>query len=197
MSRLALINTETGEMLAQGSGVALFDIQEPRIRYRTDKVGPVPGHPGFEVVPVLRTQITSDELPVGTTGEFVDGKWEETIVRKPRPPRPINEQQVKGECSRRLRLLFQLSDSDNLENVIRDATQEAVELLDVIAGGGEWTPEQAARAEYLRQGRALVNAHDAASKAIRALNPIPEDYADNSRWPPLPAEPEPEEEVTP
>jgi hypothetical protein len=195
MSRLVIVNKATREEIERVSSGVQYKFPNKTVVFPL-KAGFETGD--YRAAPIVRANSAPPgHRETGRTGQYdpPSGNWVETVQYAPRPPRPINEQQVKDECSRRLRLLFRLGDADSLENVIRDATQEAVELLDLIAGGGEWTAEQAARAEYLRQGRALVNAHDAASKAIRALNPIPEDYADNSRWPPLPAQPE--EEVTP
>lgn len=103
------------------------------------------------------------------------------------PDPPPTEEDVRAEAARRLAIVFGATDRAELERMIRDAAQEAVELLDIRLDAGSWTAEQQTRADELRDGRAMINAHDAASKALRGMAEIPADYADDSHWPPLPA----------
>lgn len=99
-------------------------------------------------------------------------------------PPVIREEDVRTEAARRLGLIFSARDRNHLERLISDATREAVRLL--RKGEANWTAEEVARADYLTQSEAMVDAHDESSKSLRAMTPIPVDYTSDKYWPPLP-----------
>lgn len=125
-------------------------------------------------------------------GEFVE-KWNpETLIpiaavelgdvmRRMNLPAPPDAEAVRIEAARRLGIIFGARERTHLERLIAEATQEAVELLSI--GKESWTTEQAARAAYLEHARMVVKAHDMASKALRAMKTIPDDYANDKYWP--------------
>lgn len=92
-----------------------------------------------------------------------------------------SEQGVRLECARRLMQTFGARDQGHLERLLNEATMDAVELMSI--GAANWDKDQQTRAAQLNAGRALVKAHDAASKALRAMSPIPDDYVDDKYWP--------------
>lgn len=94
---------------------------------------------------------------------------------------PVSEQDVRTECARRLMLAFGARDQGHLERLLNEATMDAVELMSI--GADNWDASQQTRAAQLNAGRALVKAHDATSKALRAMSPIPDDYVDDKYWP--------------
>lgn len=97
------------------------------------------------------------------------------------PPPPAKDTDVRMECQRRLIAAFHARDATHLERLINEATMEAVDLL---SRQDEWTEADQTRVAELKADRALVAAHDAASKALRAMTPIPADYTDDKHWPP-------------
>lgn len=119
-------------------------------------------------------------------GAFAQGTiWNEgnPVPGPPPAPLPPDADQVRAECARRLCLIFGARDREHLAQLINEATMEAVELTDLAATGAVLTEDQQARAAYLRQARALVKAHDAASKALRDIDPIPADFSSDEHWP--------------
>lgn len=95
----------------------------------------------------------------------------------------ITDDDVMAEAARRLAVLFGARDRAHLERLISEATMEAVELVNIKISGEDWTEAQAARAADLSTKREIVKAHDAASKALRAMVPIPADYRADTNWP--------------
>lgn len=95
----------------------------------------------------------------------------------------ILPEQVSAECARRLCAIFGARDKAHLDQITTQATQEATRLLSDRITAGAWTDAQASRAAALQAAHDLMVAHGAASAALRALDPIPPDYADNRHWP--------------
>lgn len=95
-----------------------------------------------------------------------------------------SEEDVRTEAARRLMETYEARDRNHLSQLINDGTREAVRLLRV--GEGNWSPEEAARASELEIAEAYVDAIDQASKALRAMQPIPTDYAADGHWPLVP-----------
>lgn len=62
-------------------------------------------------------------------------------------------------------------------------TARGVELQDVWRRVGSWTTGEQSEADALAAAWDWIKAVRAASDAIEAMQPIPADYADNSRWP--------------
>ncbi|MBI1386717.1 MAG: hypothetical protein GC150_17580 [Rhizobiales bacterium] len=96
-----------------------------------------------------------------------------------RPPAPTG-QNVRAEASRRMQFLVGARDAAHLEIVIANASREAIRLL--RKGAENWTPDEAARATQLEAVDAAIEAIRSASNALEAMDPIPEDYADDARW---------------
>lgn len=95
-----------------------------------------------------------------------------------------SEEDVRTEAARRLMETYGARDAEHLTRLINDGTREAVRLLRI--GEANWTADQTARAAVLEIAEAYVDAMDAASKALRAMQPIPPDYADDVHWPSVP-----------
>ena len=93
---------------------------------------------------------------------------------------PVTAETIMGECCERLMQIFGARDPKHLERLTSEATAEAVNLL---SRKEYWTEEEANRANELEAGYALLTAHDKASKALRAMDPIPKDYKDDKYWP--------------
>lgn len=88
---------------------------------------------------------------------------------------------VRAEASRRMQIAFGARDAKHLEMVIANANREAIRLLRL--GAANWSTEEAIRAAQLEGADKLLEAIRAASNALEPLDPIPDDYADDKRWP--------------
>lgn len=86
----------------------------------------------------------------------------------------ITAEQVKAEAERRILAIVPAWKQRNL-------TAQAVILAKI--GEANWTTEQAAAWAAGEAVWGSVAAIRAASDVIEALNPIPQDYADDARWP--------------
>lgn len=96
----------------------------------------------------------------------------------------VSEEDVRTEAARRLMATYGARDTEHLTRLINDGVREAVRLLRI--GEANWTADQTTRAAELEIAEAYVDAMDAASKALRAMQPIPADYADDVHWPDAP-----------
>lgn len=93
------------------------------------------------------------------------------------------ESAVRDESLRRLMDKFGARDSSHLAVKITEAMQAAIELI--AEGEENWTDEQRSYSDYLKTSRQSVKDHDTSSKTLRAMDPIPDDYADDKYWPPV------------
>ncbi|MCB9993129.1 MAG: hypothetical protein H6873_05680 [Hyphomicrobiaceae bacterium] len=159
----------------------MTDTEEWFYAFEGDRVAGVYRFSGAGLVP----------LPAGGA---LGGRWD---GQNWLPPAPTADD-VKEECRRRLMRAFGKTSREDLENAIRDANEEATALLDerlaaiegAISNGkalGKLPAQKLSRASGLRGAKAIVDAHDQASKALRAMDPIPADFADDKYWPPNPA----------
>ncbi|MBO9421693.1 hypothetical protein J7481_19455 [Labrenzia sp. R4_2] len=119
---------------------------------------------------------TDDERVVTISAQFAPAL--EAADRTALAPSPDD---VRTECARRLMETYGARDTDHLTRLINDGVREAVRLLRI--GEANWTADQTSRAAELEMAEAYVDAMDAASKALRAMQPIPADYADDVHWP--------------
>lgn len=83
---------------------------------------------------------------------------------------------VKAEASRRI--LARYPDWQQ-----RNMTARGIELLSQKLVAGDWTEAEASEAGALQTAWGWIRAVRAASDALGALEPIPADFADDSRWP--------------
>lgn len=83
---------------------------------------------------------------------------------------------VKDECRRRILAAYPEWKQTNM-------TARGVELQDVWRRVGSWTTGEQSEADALASAWGWIKAVRAASDVIEAMQPIPADYADNSRWP--------------
>lgn len=98
-------------------------------------------------------------------------------------PMPPTAENVKAEAGRRLAALIGARDRTHAERMIADGTREGLRLM--RKGEAAWSSDDLTRAAHLERTDAAVDAIDTASKALRALDPIPDDYADDRHWPAL------------
>lgn len=103
------------------------------------------------------------------------------VEAPPPPPPPPTAANVRAEASRRMQALLGARDAAHLDVLISNGTREAVRLL--RKGQANWTADEATRAAGLEALDGAVEAIRAASNTLEALDPVPADYADNSRWP--------------
>jgi len=94
---------------------------------------------------------------------------------------------VRAEAQRRMMALVGARDAEHLALVITNGLREATRLLQKEAAGQALTPEEDARKHQLQQVDAAIEAIRAASNRLEAMEPIPEDYADDKYWPKMPA----------
>lgn len=98
-------------------------------------------------------------------------------------PPPITADDVRAEAQRRIIALT--GQKDIIGCLIRqhNAQMRATELTLIQAQGGTWTEAEAAEAAALQGLADAIKAIRVASNAIEVMDPIPADYANDSRWP--------------
>ncbi len=87
---------------------------------------------------------------------------------------------VRAEAARRMMVLVGARDERHLDIIITNGAREAIRLL--RKGQANWTPEEAQRAAALERMDRAIDAIRAASNRLEAMNPVPEDYADERWW---------------
>lgn len=87
---------------------------------------------------------------------------------------------VRAECSRRMCLLVGATDAAGLAIKISNAMRETLRLQDLRLRGIDWTAEETARAEQLRQADHDIERLRACSNAMEPSPP--DDYRDDARW---------------
>lgn len=90
---------------------------------------------------------------------------------------------VRAEAQRRIIALTGTTDIIGCLIKQHNAQMRATELTLTQAQGGAWTEAEAAEAAALQGLADAIKAIRAASNVLEAMDPIPSDYADNSRWP--------------
>ena len=91
------------------------------------------------------------------------------------------KQAVKDECQRRIMALMGADTFDKCIIKQLNANMRAKELND-IRHDREWTAEEAEEAALLKLLAATIKAIRAKSNEIELLDPIPLDFASDSRW---------------
>ncbi len=90
---------------------------------------------------------------------------------------------VRAEAARRMRVLMGARDDRHLAVLISNNTREATRLLQKEISDGALAPEEQARKRQLRQIDDAIEAIRAASNRLEAMEPIPDDFADDRWWP--------------
>ena len=125
----------------------------------------------------------SDQYAALQTAGLFDGLTVTEIVE------PLTVDDVRAECSRRMQVLVGARDAGHLAMIIQNANREATRLQAIRIGvpgvvtGRDWTEQEAQRAAALYLADAAIEALRAASNVLEAMDPIPADYASDSRWP--------------
>lgn len=88
---------------------------------------------------------------------------------------------VRAEASRRMQMLVGAREDADLEIKIANASREAIRLL--RKGSENWTAEEATRAAQLEAIDGMIEEIRAASNVLEAMDPVPDDFAADSRWP--------------
>ena len=133
---------------------------------------------------VARNPATDPNSPDWT--EFPAGKavpgmvMVDGILQAPPPPPPTVED-VRAEEQARMIALLGARDPAHLEILISNGSREAIRLI--RKGAENWTPEEAIRAAQIEAIDAALAAIRAASNALEAMVPIPDNYDDDGRWP--------------
>lgn len=91
-------------------------------------------------------------------------------------PNAVTVAAVKNEARRRIVARYPEWKQANM-------TARGVELTLVLASGGQWSPGEQAEATALRAAWDWIKKARAASDALEAMSPIPQDYAADARWP--------------
>ncbi len=99
---------------------------------------------------------------------------------------PISPDLVRAEAARRMRELLGARDEKHLDIIITNGLREAARLLQKEVAGERLTEEERARQKQLKQIDAAIEAIRAASNRLEAMEPIPDDYADDKYWPAAP-----------
>jgi hypothetical protein len=136
----------------------------------------------IEAVPVHKRTIMGWKSLVYTgSGPLESVSVSDDTITIARSNHPLTVDHVKAEAQRRI--VLRTGVSDLTQCVIRqlNANMRANELND-IRHTRAWTTEEAAEAEVLRTLAADIKAIRAKSNVIEATNPIPMDYAADSRW---------------
>lgn len=113
------------------------------------------------------------------------------LVAAGTPIRPFAEplptaDDVRAECSRRMRALVGARDATHLRDIISNAEREAARLNIIRSGipgvlaAREWTAAEVARATALHAADAAIEALRAASNILEP-NP-PTDYTSDAHW---------------
>lgn len=92
----------------------------------------------------------------------------------PPAPEPVTAEQVKAEAARRILVIAP-------EWRQRNLTARGVELTNT-RHDREWTAAERAEADAISAVWAEIAAVRAASDAIEAMDPIPQDFTDDSHW---------------
>lgn len=100
---------------------------------------------------------------------------------EPAPPPGPTTAHVRREAARRMVALLGARDIAHMDILISNGSREAIRLL--RKGGANWTDAEAARAAELEVIDAAIEAIRAASNVIEVMDPIPDDYAADERWP--------------
>lgn len=100
------------------------------------------------------------------------------IVSRPVTDRPIEDVlfAIKSEARRRITGRYPEWKQSNM-------TARGVELQDIWRRNGAWSASEQTEADALAAAWAWITAVRAASDAIEQANPIPSDFASDSRWP--------------
>lgn len=119
-------------------------------------------------------------------------------IRK-RPERSMVER-VREEASRRMRLFTGARDKSHLQQIIANASREAIRLQQIkvgtpdplvagawVAAPREWTQGEMLRVNELMGADQFIEAIRTASNALEAMDPIPSDYDNDAYWPANPA----------
>ena len=120
---------------------------------------------GCSLVPV-----PDDVELIGDEIKFVDG----VFVADFKPASSALD--VKAECVNRRKVAVGLSPDDpvsQLDYLRQNGVEEAMELTDILQDR-QWTPDEAARAQQLRDFRSKLKAITKRSNEIQELNPIPD-----------------------
>lgn len=91
-------------------------------------------------------------------------------------------QAVKNEAQRRIIAATGTTDIMSCLTKQMNAQMRGAELINIKASGGTLTAEQQAEAAALQDLADSIKAIRAKSNEIEALDPIPADYAADSRW---------------
>lgn len=108
----------------------------------------------------------------------IDSQVVRTIVWIYQPP---SSDEVRAECSRRMRLLTGARDDQHLQQILTNGMREAVRLQNKLLAGGEWSEQEAARAAYLKGVDAAIEGLRAASNLLEPSPP--DDFAADAHWP--------------
>lgn len=137
---------------------------------------------------VVTTIILADECPAGAVAvegglkAGVGWSWDGAQFTPPAVAvEPPGAADVLEESMRRKRALVGAADDQRLRDIIDAGTREGLELRQE-RDRRPWTPAEDARAAQLTAFQAALAAIDTAAAEISLLDPIPDDYADDSRW---------------
>lgn len=115
---------------------------------------------------------------------MIDVDWSQLVTTeaKGEHARAAAKAAIKEEAQRRIIGLVGASDLQNCLIKQLNAQMRATELVNKRALGAELTEAETAEAGALQALAAAIKSIRAASDALEALDPIPEDYRDDAHW---------------
>lgn len=177
-----LVNHVTGEVLLFSQKLPhRFYVKSIPLRIDAVSTGVVLGHDDYSIVSAIQINEVpenNNQTGISEVYNFDTNQVETTLLFE---KQTITDDHVRNECKKRMIVFFNARDENHLSQLINEATQQAVGLLDI--GESNWTPAESAKASYLRQSRAVAAAFDLSSKSLRSGDSIPEDYKSNKYWP--------------
>lgn len=126
---------------------------------------------------------TVQTVPVDPGNRHYAAMVTDGVVFKPYSNQPYTADDVRLEASKRLQTFFSARDAANLEIIIINGVREATQYHNLERQGVVWTGQQAYRALVLAVSYDFIEEVRAASNVMEAMNPIPDDYDADSRWP--------------